>query len=227
VIRLRICEPLETRRINASAVAILGYAGRDPSAVERHIRELAAAGVPRPKTVPVLFAVTPDRLSQDGAIRVASPHTSGEAEFVLVADANGDLFVTVGSDHTDRELERTDIPASKQVCPKVLGRAGWRFSEVADHWDSLELRSWIDGPTPYQEGRLSEIITPHDILDIVGRRLGGPMVNLVIFSGTLPLLTPTFVSSDRFRAEISDPIKGRHLSIEYTVQQSFGWATDG
>jgi hypothetical protein len=57
--------------------------------------------------------------------------------------AGGEVFVGVGSDHTDRALERLSIPAAKQACPKVAGTAVWRLDEVEDHWDRLELRAWV------------------------------------------------------------------------------------
>ncbi|HAE46143.1 MAG TPA: DUF2848 domain-containing protein, partial [Tistrella mobilis] len=41
-------------------------------------------------------------LTQDETIEVLGPDSSGEAEAVLVGDTDGTIWVTVGSDHTDR-----------------------------------------------------------------------------------------------------------------------------
>lgn len=212
--------------IDVAAVAVAGYTGRDQPSVQRHVDELLAQGIPAPRTTPLLFAVTADRLTQDATIDVVGSSTSGEVEFVLVSARDGELFVTVGSDHTDRELEKTDIPASKQVCPKVIGRDVWTLREIEDHWDRIEMRSWAaDASAPYQEGFASALLSPRDIIGFVASRAPGPLSGVAIFSGTLPLLTPKFLAANRFRAELLDPVVGRRLSIDYAVH-SLGWETD-
>jgi len=35
------------------------------------------------------------------------------------------------------------VPVSKQLCVKPVAPQLWRVEDVADHWDKLELRSWI------------------------------------------------------------------------------------
>ena len=51
-------------------------------------------------------------------IEVSGPDTSGEVEYVLVQRPDG-LWVTVGSDHTDRKAETVGVSLSKQLCAKV------------------------------------------------------------------------------------------------------------
>ena len=131
------------RAFAPTALVVIGYAGRDRAAVEHHIDELAALGVPRPASIPLFMVFPPWLITQTPSIEVAGSNTSGEAEIVVVVDGD-DAFVTVGSDHTDRALEAVDIVASKAVCPKPVGTSGWSASEVGDRWEDLSLRSRID-----------------------------------------------------------------------------------
>ena len=64
------------------------------------------------------------------------------SELVLIRDAER-LWVGVGSDHTDRKVETYCVTFSKQMCDKPMAPELWAFDDVRDHWDSLELRSWI------------------------------------------------------------------------------------
>lgn len=52
-----------------------------------------------------------------------------QKEFVLFIDRE-DIFVEVGSDHTDRELERHSIIKSKQICQNVVLKNVWKYKEV-------------------------------------------------------------------------------------------------
>jgi len=127
-------------------LVIAGWAGRDEAALRHHIEELAAIGVPRPSAVPVFYRVAAANLTQAERLEVLGPDTSGEAEPVVVATADG-LWLGVGSDHTDRKAETMGIALSKQLCGKPVGTALWRLDEVEDHWDALVLRAFatIDG----------------------------------------------------------------------------------
>src|SRR5690349_18580321 len=91
---------------------IAGWTGRDPKAVEQHIRELEALGVKRPAAVPIFYRVAVARLTTASAIEVLGEKSSGEVEFVLLK-CNGRLWVGTGSDHTDREAEVAGVSLSK------------------------------------------------------------------------------------------------------------------
>src|SRR5437763_8416312 len=152
--------------VNPEALIVAGWTGRDEAALRHHIEELAAIGVPRPSSVPVFYRVSAANLTQADAIEVLGPDTSGEAEPVLVALPDG-LWLTLGSDHTDRKAETLGIALSKQLCPKVVAGVLWRLDEVADHWDRLTLRSFatIEGRRRlYQEGPLAALRAPADLL---------------------------------------------------------------
>ncbi len=211
-------EPLNftfRRMVNA------GYVGRDQEEVRRHIEELARKGIPGPRTTPVLYPVIPRNLVTDGRIEVYGEETSGEVEYVLLLENDRSIYVGLGSDHSDRHLEKTDIPRCKQICPNVISRTVWPLSEVRDHWDRLVIRSRViqDGRAiPYQEGSLALILDPDQLMDFVRSRIPSPLDETVIFSGTLGTLTGGFVFGERFEAELEDPEQGRCLELAYDVQ---------
>ena len=107
-----------------AALIVAGWTGRDEAALRHHIEELAAIGVPRPSSVPVFYRNSILNLTQASAVEVLGPDTSGEVEPVIVA-VDGKLYLTVGSDHTDRKAETQGIALSKQLCAKQLGRDLW------------------------------------------------------------------------------------------------------
>ncbi len=66
-------------------LVVAGWTGRDEAALQRHIEELAAIGVPRPSSVPVFYRVSVSNLTQADSIEVLGPDTSGEAEPTRIA----------------------------------------------------------------------------------------------------------------------------------------------
>lgn len=199
-----------------------GYVGRDLKAVTAHIEELRREGIAPPPSIPMLFPVMSHNITTSPLIEVIGDKTSGEAEFVLLSDGQN-VYVGVGSDHTDRELERSSIVKSKQVCQNVLSPRVWRYEEVKSSWDDLMIRSWTkldEGQewVPYQRASLSAIISANEIMDLVKSKLkDGQDEGLVIFSGTVPILTGEMLFGSAFRAELIDGKAERSLICEYRV----------
>ena len=190
------------REFSPEALVVIGYAGRDRAAVEHHIDELAELGVPRPASIPLFMVFPPGLVSQEPSIMVAGSQSSGEAEIVLVVDGD-EVFVSVGSDHTDRVLEAVDIVASKAVCPKPVAASGWPAAAVGDRWEDLTLSSRIDGDVAYQDGSAGVNLPPLELVDSIpwaGRR---PRC-FVAFTGTVPVIGDIRPSVG-FRAELSGP----------------------
>jgi len=224
-VRVHVEEPGETRvkECPVTRVFCAGFSGRDREKVMAHVKELAELGVPEPAEIPTLYRVSLDRLCMNDAIEVQGRGTSGEVEFVLLVTED-DVFVSVGSDHTDRNLERQSIQKAKQVAPKICPDRFWRYSDLRGHWDKLMLRAWIerDGERAlYQEGPVSALLPVEGLLEVVAARAGGPPANNVIFSGTLAAIDG-LCPSGRFWMELEDPVLGRKLSHEYTVEEIQG-----
>lgn len=157
-------------------VIVAGFAGRDRAAVEAHIAELAAIGVPPPPSVPCFYRVSAGLVGTAARVQVLGGDSSGEAEPVVIADAAGRLWLGVGSDHTDRRVEAWSIPVAKQACAKPIAPAIWPLDEVAGDWDRLELRAWatVSGRrTLYQDGTLAELTPPDALIAAWAAGAGG------------------------------------------------------
>src|SRR3970282_340646 len=102
-----------------SQLVIAGWTGRDEAALRKHIRELEDIGVKPPKTTPIFYRVSALLITHAAEIQVSGGDTSGEVEFVLLAKPDG-LWVTVGSDHTDRKAETIGGSLSKPPCARPV-----------------------------------------------------------------------------------------------------------
>jgi len=196
--------------MEAQHLIIAGWTGRDEAALKQHIKELEQIGVKAPKTTPIFYRVAASLLSTGEEIQVSGPDSSGEVEFVLLQRADG-LWVTVGSDHTDRKAETIGVSLSKQLCAKPVAAESWKYDDVKSHWEKLVLRSWADGVL-YQEGLVSAMRSPEDLT----QRYGGLVPGAVMFCGTLAArggIRPAQV----FRMELEDLVLKRRLQHEYRI----------
>jgi hypothetical protein len=199
---------------------VAGWAGRDIAAIEHHIDELSALGVPRPSAIPLYYRGAVSLLDQGEHLQVVGNDTSGEVElFVFTVD--GELCLTIASDHTDRKLEAHSVALSKQLCGKPLGRTAWRFRDVADHWDELVLRaSIIENGTSvlYQDGTLASLRHP---LDLIGGCFAGATllpVGTGMLCGTMSAIGGIRPSTS-FAMELVDPRNGRSIRHAYEIEQ--------
>lgn len=204
----------------------LGYATRDPAFMEIHLAELRDQGIdaPRPAEPPLLIPLTPAVLSTSSAIEVQTPTTSGEVEFVLGRTTDGDLVLGVGSDHTDRDLERYNIGWSKQVTANVVSTRFWLLDELSPDLDEIMMKCWTsaDGLTwvPYQSAPAREFLAPANMLDICARKAGTTREALlddtVVFSGT-PHSEHGLGYLPYWRVTLEDTVHGRSLTRDYRV----------
>lgn len=206
-------------QIDVRSLVIAGWTGRDSHAIEHHIGELEAIGVPRPSTVPLFYRVAASQLSQAAEVEVVGAETSGEVEPFLFMH-EGETFVSIASDHTDRALETHSVALSKQICAKPVARTAWRMSEVADHWDSLVLRSWIEEAGAfvlYQEGTVAALRPPADLLQRYAVGNAQPGDGFAMTCGTVGVIGG-IRPSPRFRMELVDPIRDRRITHEYSAR---------
>ena len=207
---------VNTRLVAVEDLVIAGWTGRDRAAVEKHIAELEALGVQRPSTTPVFYRASASRLTTDRSVEMLGDQSSGEVEFVLLQTA-GRLWVGVGSDHTDRDVEAYDVAVSKQICDKPIAPEFWALEDVEQHWDRLVLRSWIleeHARVPYQEGAVTAMLPPRELLQ---RFAGGALRDgTVMFCGTLAAhggVRP----SPQFTLEIEDPVREKRIHHAYRI----------
>ena len=206
------------QRVEITRLVIAGWTGRDPVARDKHIAELEELGIARPASTPIYYEVAASRLSTAEILQASGGDFSGEVEFVLISVA-GELYVGVGSDHTDRKVETYNITVSKQMCDKPVAPELWRYRDVAAHWDQIVLRSYatIGGQRElYQEGTLAGMLPPDDL---IARRYGEPVMpeGTAMFGGTFAAkggIRP----AERFDYEMFDPVSNRSISHGYAVQ---------
>ncbi|MEP4766332.1 MAG: DUF2848 domain-containing protein [Roseibium sp.] len=190
---------------------VAGWTGRDRSAVDHHIEELAAIGVPAPSTVPLYYQCSPALLTQQPGINVLGPDTSGEAEPFLIRN-NGKTWLGLASDHTDRALETYSVAASKQICAKPVADVLWSLDAVRDHLDEIELCSWIleDGDwISYQSGTLAAILPLELLIDGANFKDGTAML-----CGTLPAIGGVRPAAN-FKMALRDPVLGQSIDWHY------------
>lgn len=190
---------------------VAGWTGRDRAAVDHHIEELAAIGVPAPSTVPLYYQCAPALLTQEPEIQVLGHETSGEAEPFLMR-MDGLLWIGLASDHTDRALETLSVAASKQICAKPVADRLWSLDDIEPRLDKLVLKSWIleNGDwTAYQEGTLSSILPLRQLIT------GAELVDgSAMLCGTLPAIGGVRPASD-FRMSLIDPERDQAIDWRY------------
>ncbi|QNK65434.1 DUF2848 domain-containing protein [Variovorax sp. PAMC26660] len=214
---------IELHSIEPTALVVAGWTGRDTAAIEHHIEELAALGVPRPSSVPLYYRVAAQLLTQSPAIEALGDQSSGEAEPVFFF-SQGEWWLSVASDHTDRHVESYSVAVSKQMCAKPVAEVAWRWRDVQAHQDEIELHSrifengrWVD----YQRGTLASI-RPLAALRDGMPGTGAAPEGLFMTCGTLGALPNAKGEGIRPAAqmeiELHDPRLQRRIVHRYAVE---------
>lgn len=205
------------RAVQIKKTIVAGWTGRDQVSLQKHIAELKELGVKPPSATPVYYRVSSERLTRRDRFEVVGGASSGEVEFVLL-QAGGRLWVGLGSDHTDREVERYDVAVSKQICEKPIAGTFWLFDDVKAHWDRLVLRSFISegGQTVlYQECSVTTMLPPSALIE---NYTGGDRLpeGAIMFCGT-SAARGGIRPSKRFDCELEDAVLGRKIALSYWV----------
>jgi hypothetical protein len=203
------------RIVDINNLVIAGWTGRNIDAMEAHISELEELGVSRPGKIPSFYRCSVDQLTMEDKFQVIGTDSSGEIEFFILSLSDG-YWVGLGSDHTDRVIEASDVTVSKQMCAKPIAKRLWRYEDVVDHWDQLVLKSTIivDGnEEQYQEGPVTTMRDPQEL------------ISLYTSSGVLPLGTLMFCGTlaavggvrpaDIFQASLIDQKLNRKINFSY------------
>lgn len=197
----------------------IGYSGRNVDKTKAHIAELKKLGVPEPASIPEIYHLSSSLFKQVDSIDVVGNKTSGEAEIVLLFSGE-QCYVTLGSDHTDRDLETVSIHKSKQVCAKPLATDLWCFEDVQEQWDNLQLSSYImeDGEWKlYQQDAVSSILPVENLMKTLTKE-GEELTNTIVYCGTVPLIDG-FKYPKKFKAELFNPEKNNTIELTYSVNE--------
>ena len=210
--------------VDIQRVAIAGWAGRDQAGVQHHIDELKLLGVAPPSQTPLFYRVSRETLSQSSLVAMLGGEGSGEVETCLVSDADGTLWVTIASDHTDRKLEAVGVAESKQLCAKPIARHAWKLSDVINHWDKLQIESEIEVAgqmVRYQQGMLAELLPVATLMERLPAAIaknGSLAPNSVLLCGTVPAIGG-IRPSPSFTMRLMDPILNRSIEHRYVVEE--------
>jgi hypothetical protein len=205
----------------ARRLLMAGFTGRNQKLAMKHVEELRHLGVVAPKKIPSFYAVPNHLVSTATELEVLGNKTSGEVEPVLLFQ-RGKTYLGVGSDHTDRELEKASIAKSKVMCGKILASEVWEYRDIKGRWDNLVLRSWIGGSskrTIYQQAELGTFLRPEKVIRLAqGYTRGGNLEGTVLFLGTIPIVGSGFGFAPIFSGELVDPARNRQLSFSYKIK---------
>jgi hypothetical protein len=207
----------EATTIALDTLVIAGWTGRDRTAVQHHIDELAVIGVKPPATIPCYYRASIDMLTSTVDLQFLGPDSSGEVEFVMVALPDG-LWVGLGSDHTDRKVEAYSVPVSKQLCHKPFAPQLWRFDDVVPHWDRLELSAHIvenGARTLYQKGTVAQMRPPAELIEPYAK--GALPAGTVMFCGTFAVIGGLRPAAE-FHMALHDPVLARTIEHSYRIQ---------
>lgn len=194
---------------------VAGWTGRNKEAVDHHIKELAALGIAAPSQVPLYYRVSNALLTHDCTVEVLGDGTSGEVEPLLIQQ-DGEIWIGLASDHTDRELEAHSVAASKQICLKPAARELWKFDEVKGQLDDLLLKCLIkeNGEwVTYQQGSLANMRPLAELMDASG--FGDKSAMLC---GTLSAIGGVRPATD-YKMELVDPSRNRQITMDYSVRK--------
>lgn len=206
--------PVEIREL-----VVAGWSGRNPDAIQEHIKELKALGVKPPSATPLFYRVGASLATHAETIQLLGDASNGEAEVLLVGTESG-TFVGIASDHTDREAETWSVAHSKQVCPKPIGETLWPIEDVLPHWDELQLEAHavIDGERVlYQQGSIAGLLAPADLLSRYGRQDVSLPPGMAMLCGTLPVIGGPRPMV-RFEMALIDPVRERRIDHTYAIR---------
>ncbi|MGB7624027.1 MAG: DUF2848 family protein [Terriglobia bacterium] len=154
---------------------------------------------------PHFIPVSPYLLTNENKIVVQGKHTSGEVEYVALKFED-EIYLTVGSDHCDRQAEAFSFAKSKQLCPKVMARQMILHREIRSYRDELRLSSSVasyDRKVPYQSAFVADLMRLGSLIRCCPLNLD--FNGAVLFSGTVPTIAdiPAYTSHFYFQLDLA------------------------
>lgn len=225
----QVVEAGGTRRLDleVSRVYNLGFTIRDAEKMQAHLEEVYKHGLSELKIdrPPIIFPISVWATITDDEAPVQYGRTSGEVEIATIDDGTGELYVTVASDITDRQLEVSNLEGarnirwSKQVAPNVVAPTVWRWQDVEAHWDEVTIHSTIidgDRTVEYQRAGVDEFWTPAEMRASIDDRVVAVPGAKILLSGTVVSLDEELNFGRTFIMSLRDPVLGR--TIEHTYR---------
>ena len=223
----------QKRSFQVGSVSGARFSARDTEGMRRELDATIArdghyTGATR--TNPSIFRIGRYLLTQDDEFEVQGTLTGCEAEVVAIRDGD-DIFISVGSDQCDRELDLLFPDKPKQMCPHPIAATAWPYHEVKDHWDQLQIYSQVkvrDRTVPIQDTTIDTQVDLEDLLAIdTVKALSEPMV---LYCGAAPFLADSIADAikkydlpastahgtgDRTLLRLHDPVLDRAIEHQY------------
>ncbi|WP_203287775.1 DUF2848 family protein [Metabacillus sp. cB07] len=211
----------ETIHFQPEHLVVMGFTSRDTRVLKKLFNAMEKIGGQIPETTPVVFPLSADLLTTKEEISVVGSDTNGEVEYLIIL-SKGEIYIGVGSDHADKQIESQNIHKSKQLCAKHMSEEVWKWSAVKDHWDEivLESRYIVNGKEELYQRNIAEVmLRPEDIIQSVESDYDHSLLNLecVIFSGSVPTIDG-FKYGEHFKYSLHDPVNKEKISSEYSVK---------
>ena len=222
----------ERRSFLVGSVSGARFAGRDVESMRQQLDETMERDgrfTMATRTNPSIFHIGRYLLTQSPEFEVQGPLTGGEAEVVAIRDRD-EVFVSVGSDQCDRELDPFFPDKPKQMCPHPIATTAWPYGEVQEHWNSLRVYSHVvvgGEIVECQDSALSALVDLEYLLamDEV-HTLADPMV---LYCGSAPFLDSIYRAieeydlpeetamgvGDEFVVRLHDPMLDRTIEHRY------------
>ena len=173
-----------TQELSLAVAAVAGarFCGRDVEGTRQDLDEMLRRDgrfTMATRTNPSIFRLGRYLLTQSAEFEVQGPMTGGETEVVAIRTGEG-IFVSVGSDQCDRELDPLFPDKPKQMCPHPLARRAWPYEDVRAHWDELRVYSHVVAgahTVPLQDSAISELVELEYLLALDAvKEMPDPMV---------------------------------------------------
>jgi len=223
----------EQRTWHVRSVSGARFSSRDVEGMRRRLDEKIGRDghyTEATRTNPSIFRIGRYLLTQDKEFEVQGPLTGSEAEVVAIRDGV-EIFITVGSDQCDRELDPLFPDKPKQMCPHPIASTAWPYDEVKDHWDQMRIlgQAVVKGHTvPIQDTTVDTQVDLEYLLAMDSvRSLPDPMV---LYCGAVPFLSKSIAeaieklnlppetthgTADQFLVRLHDPVLDRTIEHEY------------
>jgi hypothetical protein len=212
----------KTMAFDPQNLIVMGFTPRDEKVLNELFTALRKIGGVIPDKTPMTYPLSTELLTTKKDIYVVGNDTNGEVEYLIVS-FNGEIYIGVGSDHADKNIESFHIHKSKQLCAKHMCKEVWKWTEVKDHWDNLVLESryTVNGVEELYQKNIAEVmLRPETIIQTVEDYYHQKLSDFdcVIFSGSIPTLNG-FRFGEHFQYSLYDPIMNRKISSEYSIKK--------